>query len=193
MRGDRRFLVRLRYTKRGKVRWISHRDVARAMERAFRITQLPLAFSQGFSPRSARELRACARDRNESDAEYLDLGWREPIDLDGLCPALSEALPEGIEVTGAAALADRAPALQEAVTAVSWRVEIDRSAPAAAAGLAAATLVTTRHRKGREATEDVRPVDAINLCDEEHEHGRICHRRGHSRLVGRNSASSKWS
>ena len=51
MRGDAGFPVRLRFTERGKVRWISHRDVARAFERAFRIEQLPLAFSQGFSPR----------------------------------------------------------------------------------------------------------------------------------------------
>ena len=57
------FPVRLRYTKRGKVRWISHRDVARALERAFRITELPLAFSEGFSPRPEGELRPRALDR----------------------------------------------------------------------------------------------------------------------------------
>ena len=51
MRGDAGFPVRLQYTKLGKIRWISHRDVARAMERAFRVTQLPLAFTAGFLPR----------------------------------------------------------------------------------------------------------------------------------------------
>ena len=51
MRGGAVNPVRLRYAKRGKVRWISHRDVARALERAFRITELPLAFTEGFSPR----------------------------------------------------------------------------------------------------------------------------------------------
>ncbi len=50
MRGDAGFPVRLRFTKRGKVRFISHRDVARAFERAFRIEQLPLAFTQGSRP-----------------------------------------------------------------------------------------------------------------------------------------------
>jgi hypothetical protein len=43
--------VRFRYSKLGKVRWTSHRDMARMWERAFRRTHLPLAYSQGFSPR----------------------------------------------------------------------------------------------------------------------------------------------
>jgi radical SAM-linked protein len=169
MKGTDGFPVRLRYTKRGKVRWISHRDVARAMERAFRITQLPLAFSQGFSPHPLVSFGLALATGNESDAEYLDLVLAETIDLDALGASLSEALPEGIEVTGAAALVDRAPALQEAVTAVSWQIEIEPTADASeriAAGLAAPTLVTTRHRKGREVTEDVRPVvRSINLMD----------------------------
>ena len=56
---------------------------------------------------------------HESDAEYLDLVLREPVDLERVARARSPtALPEGIDVTGAAPLADRAPALQEAVTRV---------------------------------------------------------------------------
>ena len=50
MRGDAGVPVRLRFSKHGPVRFISHRDVARAFERAFRIVELPLAFSAGFSP-----------------------------------------------------------------------------------------------------------------------------------------------
>jgi radical SAM-linked protein len=190
MKGTAGVPVRLRYTKRGKVRWISHRDVARAMERAFRITQLPLAFSQGFSPHPLVSFGLALATGNESDAEYLDLVLAETIDFDGLGASLSEALPEGIEVTGAAALVDRAPALQEAVTAVSWRVEIEPTPDAperVAAGLAAATLVTTRHRKGREVTEDVRPVvRSINLCM--NTVGFATDAGGFAAVVGRNSS-----
>ena len=161
MRGTDLFPTRLRYTKRGKVRWIGHRDVARAMERAFRITQMPLAFSQGFSPHPLVSFGLALPTGCESDAEYLDLVLCEPVDLDALLAPLTEALPVGIEVTGAVALADRAPALQEAVTAVEWRVEIEPVADARErieAGLKAATLETMRRRKGREVREDVRPV-----------------------------------
>ena len=51
MRGEAGYPVRVAFTEHGKVRFVSHRDVARAFERAFRIEKLPLSFTQGFSPR----------------------------------------------------------------------------------------------------------------------------------------------
>ena len=80
MRGDTGFPVRVRYAKRGKVRWISHRDVARAFERALRIEQLPLAFTLGFSPRPKVSFGLALSTGYESDAEYLDLELAEPIE-----------------------------------------------------------------------------------------------------------------
>src|SRR5579859_3882675 len=123
MKGGAHNPVRLRYTKRGKVRWISHRDVARALERAFRITKLPLAFTEGFSPRPKVSFGLALSTGHESEAEYLDLVLTDEIDLEPPTESLTEALPEGMAVTGAVPLVERAPALQEAVTAVVWRVE----------------------------------------------------------------------
>ncbi len=177
MRGGAANPVRLRYTKLGKIRWISHRDIARALERAFRIAQLPLAFSEGFSPRPRVSFGLALSTGHESDAEYVDLVLAEDVDLVDLPARLSTALPEGIEVVGAVALADRAPALQEAVTCVEWRVEVahldlTRVDPArlreqVESALALPTLEATRRRKGRDVVEDVRPViRRITVCDE---------------------------
>ena len=173
MRGGAANPVRLRYTKRGKVRWISHRDVARALERAFRITQLPLAFTEGFSPRPKVSFGLALSTGHESDAEYLDLVFAEEVELEPLSVSLTEALPEGMAVTGAVPLVERAPALQEAVTAVVWRVEPVRAdgAPIDASQLGAhveralelPALPTSRRRKGREVEEDVLPV--IRRCE----------------------------
>lgn len=153
--------IRIKYTKLGKIRWIGHRDVARAMERAFRVVQLPLAFTEGFSPHPKVSFGLALSTGHESEAEYLDLVLADDVDLDLLPSTVSEALPTGIAVVGVERLVDRAPALQEAVTAVNWRVEIAPAADARermAAGLEAAALETTRRRKGREVREDVRPV-----------------------------------
>jgi radical SAM-linked protein len=168
MRGDNGFPVRMRYAKHGKVRFVGHRDVARAFERAFRIVGLPLSFTLGFSPRPKVSFGLALSVGHESDAEFLDVELREPIELDDLPEALTDALPEGIEVTGVAALADRAPALQEAVSAVEWQIEVtapDGGAPAplvvarlVAAAIAAPSLTVLRTRKGREAEEDIRPA-----------------------------------
>jgi radical SAM-linked protein len=161
--------VRVKYTKLGKIRWISHRDVARAMERAFRVVQLPLAFSEGFSPHPKVSFGLALSTGHESEAEYLDVVLTDDIDLAAMCAQLSDALPEGIDVVAAAPLADRAPALQEAVTAVAWRVDVagDDVRGRIAAGLAAPTLIATRRRKGREVVEDVRPVvRSVNVIDD---------------------------
>jgi radical SAM-linked protein len=167
VRGERGFPVRLKFSKHGKVRFVGHRDVARAFERAFRIAELPLGFTQGFSPRPRVSFGLALSVGYESDAEFLDVELSEPVDVD-LPAVLTDALPEGIVVEGAAALADRAPALQEAVTAVEWEIEVTQGddtppAPLAVARLVAAAMASpslriTRTRKGREAEEDIRPA-----------------------------------
>ncbi len=135
MRGTTGFPVRLTYSKRGKVRWISHRDVARAFERAFRIEQLPLAFTEGFSPRPKVSFGLALSTGHESDAEYLDLELVAETDLDALPRAISGALPDGITVVGAVGLVDRAPALMDVVTSVEWEVSVvDRDAAPLARG-----------------------------------------------------------
>ena len=163
MRGESGFPVRVRFSKRGKVRFISHRDVARAFDRAFRIEALPLAFTAGFVPRPKVSFGLALSVGYESDAEYLDVEIDHAVDLEPWPTTLSGALPEGIEVTGTCALAERAPALQESVTAVEYRLGITGAGSSEVAevierALATPVLETTRTKKGREVVEDVRPM-----------------------------------
>ena len=162
MRGDTGHPIRLRFSKQGKVRFVSHRDVARAVERAVRIEALPVAFTQGFSPRPKVSFGLALAVGHESRAEYLDLELRDAIDPADLPAALSAALPDGLDVTGAAALVPRAPALQEAVTTVAYEVQVADLAPAGLttavdAALAAETLPIPTTRKGRDVVVDLRP------------------------------------
>ena len=176
MRGGAFFPVRLQYTKLGKIRWIGHRDVARALERAFRIAELPLAFSEGFSPHPKVSFGLALSTGHESEAEYVDLVLAEALEVDTLPGVLTPALPDGIAIVGAAALVERAPALQEAVTSCDWLVEVarldgrpvDRAelGEQAEAVLAFPEIMVTKRRKGREVTEDIRPVIRhLTVCD----------------------------
>jgi radical SAM-linked protein len=168
VKGNAGFPVRVRFAKRGKVRFISHRDVARAFERAFRIEQLQLAFTEGFSPRPKVSFGLALSVGHESDAEYLDVELTEPVDTASLAERLTPALPEGMPATGAARLIERAPALQESITEVQYRLAtIDgRGQPvpvgvlgaAASGALASDELQVARVRKGKESVDDIRPV-----------------------------------
>jgi len=157
--------IRLRFAKLGKIRFTSHRDVARIWERALRRAELPVAYSEGFSPRPKLSFGLALSTGHESVAEYLDVELRDgsEADVTTLPTQLSEQLPVGIDVTAAAHLAPGSPSLQEDVLSCTWRIEVVDLVPADArdlveATLAADELVVTRTRKGREVTDDLRPA-----------------------------------
>jgi radical SAM-linked protein len=171
--------VRIRFAKVGKIRWTSHRDTARMWERAFRRVSLPLAYTNGFSPRPKVSFGLALPTGYESVAEYLDLELISGASLDVHClPAqLSGALPVGVDALSAAIIDDHGPSLQEAVTSCTWRLVVG---PAESTGtgapdlesrvrqvLDATMLVVSRQRKGTEVTDDIRPaILSVRLRDQ---------------------------
>ncbi|MGH4011392.1 MAG: TIGR03936 family radical SAM-associated protein, partial [Pseudonocardiaceae bacterium] len=114
--------VRLRYAKRGKLRFTSHRDVARAFERALRRAGLPMAYSQGYSPHPKVSWVGAAPTGVASEAEYLEIQLVENIDPELVRAQLDAALPEGLAVlegvlAGPGGLAER-------IEASRWHIEV---------------------------------------------------------------------
>jgi radical SAM-linked protein len=161
--GRHRDIVRIRFSKAGKVRFVSHRDVARLFERALRKLRLPVAYSEGFSPRPKLSFGLALSVSHESDAEYLDVELTQLPDLEGLSQALTAALPDGMSVVGVAALEQGSASLQQAITSCTWRIEVcgapvAKVTAAVAEVLAATELPLERVRKGKTAVTDVRPA-----------------------------------
>jgi radical SAM-linked protein len=120
--------VRLRFAKRGRLRFLSHRDVARSFERAVRRAGVPVAHSHGFSPHPRLSWIGAAPTGTASEAEYVEIGLTEPVDPAALVAALDAALPDGLDVL-AAAIAEGTP-LAERIEASSWVVELPGVEPA---------------------------------------------------------------
>ncbi len=74
--------LRIRYAKRGRLRFTSHRDFARAFERALRRAQVPMAYSAGFTPHPKVSYANAAPTGVASEAEYLEIGLAEVRDPD---------------------------------------------------------------------------------------------------------------
>lgn len=164
--------LRIRFAKLGKVRFTSHRDVARMWERAVRRIGLPVATSEGFTPRPRIGFGLALPTGAESTAEYVDVDLRRPLTSDELAvlPAdLSAALPTGIDVLAVAERDARASSLQEVVTSCTWRLWSPLLAPEhhhrACRLLESATLELERERKGKRSADDVRPL-ILDLCVE---------------------------
>ena len=114
--------VRVKYTKSGRLRFTSHRDFARALERALRRAEVPIAFSAGFSPHPKISYVGAAPTGVSSDAEYLELGLAAFVDLELLRARLDDALPDGLDVVEVVAAGPGS--LAERIQASSWQIEL---------------------------------------------------------------------
>lgn len=120
--------VRVRFAKRGRLRFLSHRDVARSFERAVRRAGVPVAHSHGYSPHPRLSWVGAAPTGTASEAEYVEIGLTRETDPADLAAALDAALPAGLDVL-AAAVASGAP-LADRIDASRWRLELPGLTPA---------------------------------------------------------------
>jgi radical SAM-linked protein len=157
------YAIRVRYTKAGRIRFVSHRDVARLFERAMRKLRLPVAYTEGFSPRPKLSFGLALTVAHESEAEYLDVELSRPIDLESLPAELTAALPDGFTVEAAIAIEPGCVSLQQAIISCDWSIEVLGGAEpeirtAIDRLLVASELPMERVRKGKPTVTDVRPA-----------------------------------
>src|SRR5664279_3373609 len=91
-------LLRLRYAKRGRLRFSSHRDFQRAFERAIRRAGVPIAYSAGFTPHPKISYAGAAPTGTASEAEYLEISLTAVCAVSEVRDQLNAALPDGIDV-----------------------------------------------------------------------------------------------
>jgi radical SAM-linked protein len=150
--------VRLRYAKRGRLRFTSHRDVARAFERALRRAAVPMAYSQGFSPHPKISWIGASPTGAASEAEYLELQVVELVDPAQLAMALDAIMPGGLDVLeGVTATGGQ---LAERIEASHWRIEVSGVSPERLRTAVAALLAADRVEVDRLTKHGMRTIDA---------------------------------
>lgn len=140
---------------------MSHRDVARAFERALRRAAVPMAYSHGFSPHPKVSWVGAAPTGAASEAEYVELQVVREVDPEALRTTVDAALPPGLDVVEAVVAAGGS--LPDRIDAGRWRIEIPgvgeaQLTPAVAALLAADVIEVERLTKDGRRTMDVRPA-----------------------------------
>jgi radical SAM family uncharacterized protein/radical SAM-linked protein len=168
----RRF--RVRYTKTGPARVLSHLELTSVMVRALRRAGVPLRFSQGFHPMPRMDFGPALPVGVESLDEYMDLevfGFVEPAQV---LEALRRELPEGLEPLGCEEVAVDGPSLFQRPSRVWYWVQVPGEVGPTGEGLASRiseflgkdTCMVERVRKNgvRSQTLDVRPmVEAVTV------------------------------
>ncbi len=119
--------LRIRYAKRGRLRFTSHRDFSRAFERAVFRARIPMAYSSGFNPHPRISYAGAAPTGSASEAEYLEIALAEVIDPARAHADLDEALPDGLDVVEVVVSAGGS--MPERLEASHWQITLDGADP----------------------------------------------------------------
>jgi radical SAM-linked protein len=135
--------LRVRYAKRGPLRFASVRDFQRALERALRRAQVPVAFSQGFSPHPRISYMNAVPTGVASEAEYVEIALQDRRDPADVAAALDAALPVGLDVVAVVEAGD-GPGLGAMLTgphaASEWQIAFPQVEEAVVRGAVDALL-----------------------------------------------------
>lgn len=98
--------VRIKFKKYGALRFIGHLDVMRFFQKALRRANIPVAFTQGYSPHMIMSFASPLGIGITSEGEYFDVELTESISSAAALRQLNDVMVEGIEVTSFCQIAE---------------------------------------------------------------------------------------
>ena len=137
--------LRIRFGRGEEAKFISHLDIMRLWERAFRRARILLAYSEGFSPHPRLSLAAPLSVGVTSEAELMDIFVSKLVSPHWFTGAVSQQLPFGIEILGVYQIALTMPSLQSQVRYAEYRVDVGTENGPMDIGSAISALLSVEH------------------------------------------------
>lgn len=183
--------ITVRFEKGEAVRFLSHLDMQRLLQRALRRAKIPLAYSNGFNPHPQLSFATALSVGCTSNAEWLDIKLSEDMLPEELMMKVNAVLPCGVNFLEAHLTPENAPTLSTLMCAVEYRVELFFSEPISFSILGkeleeflSAPVMVQKRTKAGDKIVDIRPmVLNMNLETLENEKHAIF------RLIGRMDAA----
>lgn len=122
--------LRITYGRGEAVKYISHLDMMRFWERAFRRAHLPLAMSQGFHPHPRISVAAPLPVGVTSGGELMDVHLDEAVAPDEALRRLHAQLTPGFDLLNAEPVPEEQPSLQALVRYSEYLVDVETDLPA---------------------------------------------------------------
>jgi len=117
--------LRLKFSRGEELKFLSHLDLMRLWERAFRRAGIPLAYSEGFTPHPQIALAAPLLVGVTSDAELMDVSLSRWTSPQSFIAQIEKQLPCGIKLIEARPVGSNVPSLQSQVKFVEYIVEVE--------------------------------------------------------------------
>jgi radical SAM-linked protein len=167
---------RIRYTKEGRLRFISHLEMISLFSRAFARAGIQLEYSKGFHPHPKIAMGPALPVGVCSVTEFLDVSVLGSLFEDALATRLNRALPEEIRITGVNWIPAQAPAVSSIICFGEYLLRIPRETFKKSPSrliidlMDREEILVSRVRKGKERVLDIRPmIEDISVESEEDE------------------------
>ena len=171
-------LIRVKYKKEDEMIFISHLDLQRLLQRAFRRAKINLSYSEGFNPHPKMSYGNALALGVESQGEYVDIEIEDDIEVDEFLERINNQLPEGIKFIKGQEIDPKTPSLSSVIVYGEYIFNIDLDTPLSKEFVKSRVLnfvkseeiiVTKTNTTGRTVDVDIRPLiknfDLVSLDD----------------------------
>lgn len=171
-------IIRAKYKKEDDMIFISHLDLQRLLQRAFRRAEIDLSYSQGFNPHPKMGYGNALALGVESQGEYVDIEIEDDISVEEFLKRINEKLPKGVEFIKGEEITPQTPSLSSQIEYGEYLFNIDLEKPLSKELIKARVLefvksesimITKKNKKGKLVENDIRPLiktfDLISLDD----------------------------
>lgn len=159
--------IRVYFTKLGRLKYISHLDLQRAIARLLVRSGLPIAYTEGFNPHPRLTITQPLSIYQEGERESFDFRLVSDVDIGIIKKKLSENAFPGMEIIDIEPITEKS-ASKSAV----WRLELETAMPldefTSAFG---GEMIVTKRSKSGEKSVDIAPM--ITLVSAEKTENRI--------------------
>ena len=171
-------LIRVKYKKEDDMIFISHLDLQRLLQRAFRRAEINLSYSQGFNPHPKMSYGNALALGVESQGEYVDIEIEDDIEVKEFLERINEQLPDGIKFVKGQEIDPKTPSLSSIIVYGEYIFNIDLEVPLSKEFVKSRVLnfvkskeiiITKKNKKGKKVEVDIRPMirnfDLVSLDD----------------------------
>ena len=171
-------LIRVKYKKEDEMIFISHLDLQRLLQRAFRRAKINLSYSEGFNPHPKRSYGNALALGVESQGEYVDIEIEDDIEVKEFLERINEQLPDGIKFVKGQEIDPKTPSLSSIIVYGEYIFNIDLEVPLSKEFVKSRVLnfvkskeiiITKKNKKGKKVEVDIRPMirnfDLVSLDD----------------------------
>jgi radical SAM-linked protein len=161
---------RLRFTKLGPARFLSHMELSSALSRAMILGGIFFVYSQGFHPHPRISFAGATAVGMESRGEFADIRIQDPqVELTTLAARINAGLPSGVAVTAMRELSPHDFSLAELVKGFVYdillpqriaEVDLDRFEADILRFLNLESFPVQREANGKTITKEIRPLIA---------------------------------